>query len=393
VDEVSLAQFFARKLRLEPAGEDLCNASTPTPLPCFHRDRLRQRRSAPVRQRRRNAGRGLVDPTDGGLLTEVGFFAGFNLSPRLITVSQMARHFARLSGTPWKIGAEAAAILARHRELPSEAPWGSMTSSRQTTALEVPFETALSPRSMRPTARPSRAWPRRRRRVGWRHIRALPARPDLALGRWRRRESLETIRLRPIGSEAGAAEIEVGERELDERSSRQPHAGVVRGPARGREPFVRVSVAPADVAADDASAPDSEGSVSRGFDFVEGEAATSTGKVRVLGFNLDAPEDARRREAEATPVPIVTDGASEFRTRVKSKVPARPPSGCEPAAETREHFALLTRLAAPSVGRSRRPESIEATARVLEGVRMRDEIGDAVVAGFPRTTTRSPCSR
>ena len=312
---------------------------------------------------------GLVDPTDRGLIAEATFFSGYNLHQHLITVSQMARHFARLAKQHWKIGAAEAEALARAAvDVPDSATedlleQADVLESRLEAALEADLDEIYHPNA------------------------PLEIAPEFAgenltqtgsfLITDRAAEGVSRIHLQPP-SEIESAEkpviVDAAEfqRELGDADE---YTAVSDDAVAEENPFLEVEIT-------------QQVALGIGLDesvdiepqrILEGEADTDKGTVRVLGINLD---QIARSGDFSSPYPVISTRVSQFGDRPKTAVPTMPSLQAIPK-DVNVNCHLLTLLGEKlGVADLEVAEAVtQICQRALE-VTERDRLGDAIVQGL-----------
>lgn len=117
VDDETLSSFYRERYRLEPLGEDEIASVDGQVFRMIPVEIIYDFGLFPVRLEGEEGMErlvvGMIDPSEPDVLEEASFFAALELVPKLMTIGQMARHYARLTGKRWKVDWET--VVARRR--------------------------------------------------------------------------------------------------------------------------------------------------------------------------------------------------------------------------------------------------------------------------------------
>ncbi len=117
IDDQTLSSFYRERYRLEPLGEDEISAVVLRTFRIIPVEIIYDFGLFPVRiegvEGMERLVVGMIDPSEPEVLEEASFFAALELVPKLMTIGQMARHYARLTGKRWKVDWET--VVARRR--------------------------------------------------------------------------------------------------------------------------------------------------------------------------------------------------------------------------------------------------------------------------------------
>lgn len=372
VDEGTLVHFYAERYSLPTADESqLQNIDDETfsliPLEIAYDSGI----IALYCQDETHLAVGLVDPSDRGLIAEATFFSGYTLVQHLITVSQMARHFARLTKQPWKIAAAEAEALARQSVPPQQAVHGLL---EQTEAIDQHLEAALEADldEVYYPNQPLDFGDGRQEDVS--STGQFLITDDAA-------EGVSRIHIQaPEEGEQGTSPVVVDMHEFQQEHgdtdeylavSETATASSPANPFRRADITKQVAVSMG-LGEQDPAAEESP-------KVIEGHAETATGRVTVLGVNLDVNRTTGEHKAM---VPVVSSRRSQFGERPKTSVPSVPvqgPLSSDVAKSCRLLTLLGTTLGAddPLVA-----GIVKGISVALNEVKERDQLGDAVVRGL-----------
>ena len=117
VDDETLSSFYRERYRLDPLREEEIAAVDGATFALIPVEIVYDFGLFPVRvvgeEGMERLVVGMIDPSEPEVLEEAAFFAALELAPRLMTIGQMARHYARLTGKRWKVDWET--VVARRR--------------------------------------------------------------------------------------------------------------------------------------------------------------------------------------------------------------------------------------------------------------------------------------
>jgi hypothetical protein len=117
VDDQTLSSFYHERYRLDPLEEEEIAAVDGRTFRVIPVEIIYDFGLFPVRIEGEEGMErlivGMIDPSEPEVLEEASFFAALELVPKLMTIGQMARHYARLTGKRWKVDWET--VVARRR--------------------------------------------------------------------------------------------------------------------------------------------------------------------------------------------------------------------------------------------------------------------------------------
>ena len=381
IDEQSLASFYASRYSLSQVGEDTLDEVNADTFALVPLEIIYDSGILPLAlQDETHLAVGLVDPTDRGLIAEATFFSGYTLVQHLITVSQMARYFAMLSGNPWRIGSAEAEALSRAAK-PADNKAAADSLLEQTVALEDRLESALeaSLDEVYHPNQPLEIAPEHQAEAD-----AAANSPDLRTsGAFfiadRAAEGVSRIQIEapPAPGPRPPALVVGVDQFQQEHGQTAEHDAIHETDVQPANPFVRVDITQ-QMAANISLGDGQESPATLIPRVLEGEADTDTGKMKVLGINLDLTSKSDDFE---TIQPVIETRQRAFGHRPKTAVPsiARRRKGLDIS----KNCYLLT-LLSKNLG----PEDADAVSAVrdlstrLGEVRGRDELGDAIIDGL-----------
>jgi hypothetical protein len=306
------------------------------------------------------------------LIAEATFFSGYKLQQRLITVSQMARHFSRLARQPWKLSVADAQSLGQAPVVKPEIAKQVDALLEQTSGMEVHLEEALAA-SLDEVYGEGEAY------VDTGPVLVSGVVEDAVMAT---QESVKILLPRDAAESVSRVVMEAAAEPKPEpepvkvklnKATPSPLPEAEPRPAKKANPFAKRSVTDKMIALGLAKPKKKTKRV------VAGRVRTKTGPVKVLGITLEKTEPD---PLIIDPVAVVTPSVSQFRSRPKTAVPARPSQAPLDQA-SRRNFRLLTRL------RDMFGEADDGVALAIEAVSddlakatERDSLGQATVDGL-----------